>query len=163
MSGITQTIEEEEASGGTVTCPNCGITIVVPNVARRKGEGKRTGAEKTRLSENDMYALQVLDEKLGCISLDTAKPMKEISAYIREEAKRNNWRIPSEHTVGFWYSDLLGAQFVRMENRKCKIIDQETRQFRFISKPVWFVSEAYQNGELQVMSDGAIVKPQPVE
>lgn len=136
--------------------------IQLPEAPRQKGMGKKTGASQTRLSRKQLETLRSL-EQLNAISLDHAVPRQVVYEVLRDKAKQADEKFPDKHLVGFYLSALCGAGFITMMNKECKVKNFETQEIRWVKKPVWFLSEKYLSGELQVAPDGLILKPQTVE
>ena len=129
----------------SATCPRCGCQIPIPELPRPKGMGKKTGAEQECISEKQVWTLKVL-ERLGAYEKKEGKTRQQIFEEMRDEAVATKTRIPSSHIVGFWLSALLGAGFVSMENAQIEVMDYKTREFRFIRKPIWYMSASYLDG-----------------
>jgi len=142
-----------------VLCPNCGqtVSVDVPHVANAKGMGKKTGRLQTKLSAKQVWVLESL-KAMKAIDEDTAVTRQSLYQHIRNQAMREEKRIPSSHIVGFWLSALLGAGFVSMTRGKCKTIDTATQTIRFVHKPCWFLSGAYLAGNLSLEKDRTIIR-----
>jgi len=132
----------------TVQCDRCGNVMELHGILmRRKGEGKRTGEEQSKLSLGQVWTLRIVG-KLQAIRAEIAAPKFSVYDIIRQEALATHRRIPQSQMLTFWLSSLRGAGFLSMANRVCQIRDKDTMEIRFRKKPVWYLSEAYLRGSI---------------
>lgn len=143
-----------------VKCPKCGEEFNILASGRApnpKGAGKRTAKQQTRLSQKQVECLEAV-RWLNAVSMETAVPARSIYERLKQVAEENHTRFPSTAFVAFWMSALLGAGFVAMGNKKCEVRDFPRMEIRFVKKPVWYLSQAYQSGTLKFDADGFIVR-----
>jgi hypothetical protein len=114
-----------------VRCPRCGHEFYVDvHSPRQKGEGARYAPEIKRLTPLHVAILSVLAER---------GPMtkKRLGAILAEEGRR-----VSGNSLSGRLSELLGLGLVECKYTEVKEVDPDSKQFRFVKKPVWSITES---------------------
>lgn len=113
-----------------VRCPRCGFTFIHEvSRERPKGAGAWYGREITRLTELHEEILRVLYE-------EGPSTKRRLGGLLADRGRR-----VSGNSLSGRLSELAGAGYVRCEWTEVRVYDEEARQFRFVKKPVWFLTE----------------------
>ncbi|MGC9182233.1 hypothetical protein [Thermogladius sp.] len=113
-----------------VRCPRCGYEFYV-NVSRGnpKGSGAYYGKRIERLTPTHKAILEVLREH-------GPSTKKRIGAILAEKGIRL-----SGNSLSGRLSELLGAGYVSVEKTRVREVDPKSKQYRFVLKPVWDLTE----------------------
>jgi len=115
-----------------VTCPKCGHKFRVPAVIRQEPRGQ--GA---------WYAYKI--KKLGRIHVEILRLLEEenrplTKRQIQGLLVRRGIKVGG-YTISGRLSELLGLGYVGMERTKVKLWDEETQTWKWVKKPVWWITE----------------------
>jgi len=113
-----------------VVCPYChqAFYVDVP-LARSKGSGAHYAKEISKLSPLHLEILEILAEN-GPLT------KRKLGALLAKRGRR-----VSGNSLSGRLSELLGMGLVRCYRTEVREIDPETKQFRFVKKPVWEITE----------------------
>jgi hypothetical protein len=113
-----------------VKCPKCGhrFVVEVPR-EREKGEGAHYAEKIKKLSPLHEEILQIL-------ALYGPLTKAKIGGILAERGRR-----VSGNSLSGRLSELAGLGLVECRYTKVKLYDAKTMRFRFVKRPVWFITE----------------------
>jgi len=113
-----------------VTCPNCGHSFYVEvKRERAKGLGAHYARQIERLTPLHMAILKLLARE-GPLSKEEIRRLLEAQG-IKKSGNSISGRL----------SELAGLRLVEVRNTRVREIDPSTKEFRFVSKPIWFITD----------------------
>jgi len=118
-----------EAREKYVRCPKCGHRFPV-RLERPKGAGAHYAGGIKRLTPLHREILEILAEQ---------GPMtkRRLGGLLAERGRR-----VTGNSLSGRLSELLGLGYVAVEKAEVREVDPESRQFRFVKKPVWRITPA---------------------
>ena len=110
-----------------------------------RGMGRQLSRLKTRLSRSEVSVIRLLEEK-GVFSVEKGLTRNQVWGVYKDMYPQ--LRYPNSHSVTAWLSSLLGCGFLKMAYGSVELVNRETMRMRPRRTPVWWLSEAYQSGDL---------------
>ena len=122
----------------SVKCPYCGKEFVVKVPRERpKGAGAHYGREIKKLTPLHEEILIVLYERGAFYSKGgRGLPKRTIGAILAERGRR-----VSGNSLSGRLSELAGAGYVICERGEIRVFDHKARQYRYVKKPLWYLTE----------------------
>jgi hypothetical protein len=113
-----------------VKCPKCGHTFIVEVPREReKGEGAHYAEKIRRLTP-------LHEEILEILALYGPLTKSRLGGILAERGRR-----VSGNSLSGRLSELAGLGLVECKYTKVKLYDAKTMKFRFVRKPVWYLTE----------------------
>jgi len=122
----------------SVKCPYCGkeFVVKVPR-ERKKGMGAHYGQEIKKLTPLHEEILLVLYERRAIYGgRRRGLPKCTIGAILADRGRR-----VSGNSLSGRLSELAGAGYVMCERGEVRIFDIKSRQYRYVKKPLWYLTE----------------------
>ena len=121
-------------------CPRCGAVFYV-DVDLSKGKGAHYGRKIKRLGGLHRLILGVLAEARFWDFGDG----RSVRGLTKRELSRILYRrghFYSGNSISGRLSELLSLGYVGVDRVRVKLYDAKQQKFRFVKKPVWYITEA---------------------